>query len=242
MQSTPHHYYSHYSYLSHDYLPPTCINEIAPELPSWVPSLSPAMYSEKKVCRATHLKCESDHGTFPLITTHYLLISLTWKVSHCTGQPGLTCSAHMAPFSLLTSTPTLPLASPALQPVCTPTILLHQGICSGEFLSLELFSPDAYMAFSLIYFRFLLKCHLISKAFLTTLYKYQSPTTPVLPYHSPCFLFHCSTRFYHLIWHTLLYIPSKSKDHVFFLISSFHGNYVTHDNSYILQQTLTEAL
>lgn len=57
----------------------------------------------------------------------------------------------------------------------------------------------------------------------------------------PCLLFHCSTHFYHLIEHILLYVPSKSKDHVFFLIPSFHGNYVTHDNSYILQQTLTEA-
>lgn len=199
MQSTPHHCYSHYSDLSHDYLSPTCINEIASELLSWFPSLSPAIYSEKKVCRATHLKCESDHGTFLLISPHYLLISLIWKVSHCTGQPDLTCSAHVAPSHFLTSSPTLPPSSPALQPVCTPRILLHRGICSGWFLSLEPFSPDAYMAFFLIYFRFLLKCHLISEAFLATLYKYQSPTTPVLPYLLPCFLFHFSTRFYHLI-------------------------------------------
>lgn len=42
------------------------------------------------------------------------------------------------------------------------------------------------------------------------------------------------------IAYIFFYIFSKSKDRVFFLIPSFHGNYVAHDNIYILQQTYDE--
>ena len=91
-------------------------------------------------------------------------------------------------------------------------------------------------------FRFLLKCHLISEAFFlfTPRYKYQVPPTPVLsipfllPSISPQHLVSPPDIPYIFI-HFLNGI-------VFSIISSFHGNCVTHDNSYILQQTLMEVL
>lgn len=68
-----------------------------------------------------------------------------------------------------------------------------QDICICHVIWLDSSSPDSYMVYSLISLRFLLKCHLIQKAFLTSLNKitynpapYHSLTSYMLFIHNSC--------------------------------------------------------
>lgn len=49
---------------------------------------------------------------------------------------------------------------------------------SGFFLCTEYSSTDIHMPFSLISFRFIFKCHLLSGHFITILFKFSKPTAP----------------------------------------------------------------
>ena len=198
----------------------------------------------KKSRRATHLKCESDHGT------SLLIISLIWKVRYCIGQSDFTCSARVARFFPF---PTSCLTLPSLFSGCTACFQIRDQNDSKHSPAsryLLLLIPQSGTLFP----RYFHGLHLNLFQVFAQMSPYQwdifgHPIQISIPNHTSappcllsCFLFHRSTHFYHLIKHILLYVPSKSKDHVFFLITSFYGNYVTHNNSYILQQTLTEAL
>lgn len=142
------------------------------------------------------------------------------------GQPDLTCSAHVVlPSPFLTSLSTIPVTPlwlysliwnlwPGAPQVCS----CNKAFAFANFSVWISFPQMPTWHAPEFLSGFCSNVTLSVKLLWTSLGKHQHPWL-CYPYPFARLLLPCSTYFSYLIYHVFLYIPSTSKNHVFFLNS-----------------------